>query len=110
MNVTNIEYTISLTGSEIYTLALALAKACSYETEYLKYIDHCEDVRSDPAICGYRDNVSRYLLLRNHLLDLLSGSLEEERIGFSDKFDATFHAIVNEWNKEIERIRRGDNV
>lgn len=105
MNITDIEYTISMSASEIETLALALAKACAYETEYLKHIDHCEDVRSDPAICGLRYNVSKYLAMRDDLLGLLKDNVEDERIGITEKRDPTFWGIVNEWNKEIARIK-----
>ena len=106
MNVESIEYTIRLTPSEIEALALALAKACSYETQNLRYIEHCEDVRSDPAICGYRSTVAYYLRLRNDLLDLTKDDAAEERAD-TNKFDQVFFDIVDEWNKEIARIKGG---
>ena len=90
-------------------LALALAKACSYEIQNLRYIEHCEDVRSDPAICGYRDTVALYLRLRDDLLDLTKDDAAEERAGIN-KFDQVFFDIVDEWNKEIARIKGGSET
>ena len=96
------KYKIKLTDEELEWLNHALIAACYYELEYLKYPKCVESRGNNPGVQAVKENLTRYLYLRTELI--VRGAQAEGRE--TEVYDEEYWHIVDEWNREIKRLRK----
>ncbi|MBQ8708540.1 MAG: hypothetical protein IJ523_10675 [Succinivibrionaceae bacterium] len=102
---------VKLSDEQLFLIRYALLKACAYEVENLKYIDHCSDTRKHPSISAARSLVAEYL---NMHLFLMQASAASGTKGERDEAErdawTNIKMVAGEWNREIRRIKSHEKV
>ena len=105
------KYFISLTDEGLERLNLALIAACYYELKYLKYPKFAESRGNNPGVQAVKENLIRYMSLRRELLAAAGkpqcGQCVRANVeGMEPEVcDEEYWHIVDEWNREIKRLR-----